>query len=116
MAAQQATLTLLGAQSGKTYSIDVHAPDAAGTQLTFNPSGAAASTSPSNFRVPENCYIVDMAIAASPTATGVVMFNNSGAVNGAALRWANQLVTLANRQKLKIPLRAGDIISGLQHA
>jgi len=115
MAAQQATLTLVG-KSGRSYSVDVHAPDAAGTQICFNPSGAAASTSPSSFRVPEDCLIFDVAIAASPTATGVVLYNNSGAIMGGALRYANQLVTLANRQKLNIPLRGGDFISGLQHA
>jgi hypothetical protein len=115
MAAQQATLTLLG-RSGRTYAIDVHAPDAAATQLTFNPSGGAAATSPNTLRVPEDCVIMDFAIAASPTATGVVLYNNSGAILGGALRHANQLVTLANRQKLNVPLRAGDILSGLQHA
>ena len=115
MAAQQATLTLVG-KSGRTYAVDVYAPDAAGTQITFNPSGAAGATSPSTFRVPEESIIFDYAIAASPTATGIVLYNNSGAVMGGALRHANQLVTLANRQKLKIPLRAGDFISGVQHA
>jgi len=115
MAAQQATLTLIG-KSGRTYAIDVHCPDAASTQLCFNPSGAAASTSPTTMRVPEDCIIYDFAVAASPTATGLVLYNNSGSIIGGALRHANQLVTLANRQKLRIPLRAGDIISGLQHA
>lgn len=113
MAAQQATLTLIG-RSGRTYAIDVHAPDAAATQLCFNPSGAAAATSPSTMRVPEDCVIHDISIATSPTATGVVLFNNSGAINGGTLRWANQLDSLVARQKLRIPLRAGDIISGLQ--
>jgi len=115
MAAQQATMTLVG-QSGKTYSIDVHAPDAAGTQITFNPSGAASSTSPTTFRIPESGVIFDYAIAASPTATGLVLYRNSGAILGGALRNANQLVTLANRQKMKIPVNAGDFISGVQHA
>jgi len=115
MAAQQGTLTLVGA-SGRTYSIDVHHPDAAGTQITFNPSGAAASTSPSTFRIPENCIIFDLSLATSPTATGIVLYNNSGAILGGALRYANQLVALANRQKLNIPLRGGDFISGVQHA
>ncbi len=112
MAAQNGTLTLIG-KSGRTYTVDIYIPDAVNTQLTFNPSGAAASTSPSTFRVPEDCVIYDIS-GAAPTATGFVMYNNSGAVSGGALRWANQLATLSNRQKLKIPLRAGDIISALQ--
>jgi len=115
MAAQQATLTILG-NSGRTFTIDIYAPDAAGTQITFNPSGAAASTSPTTFRIPESGVIVDYAIAASPTATGVVMYRNSGAILGGTLRHANQLVTLANRQKLRIPVQSGDFISAVQHA
>ena len=115
MAAQQATLTLVG-KSGRSYAIDVHAPDAAATQLCFNPSGAAASTSPNTLRVPEDCVITDISIAASPTATGAVLYRNSGSIIGGAIRWANQLDSLVNRQKLRIPLNAGDFLSAVQFA
>jgi len=112
MAAQNGTLTLVG-KSGRTYIVDIYIPDATATQLTFNPSGIAASTSPSTLRVPEDCVIYDIS-GAAPTAVGATIYNNSGAVVGGAFRWANQLATLANRQKMKIPLRAGDIISAVQ--
>jgi len=115
MAAQNGTMTLIG-KSGRTYAVDVYLPDAAGTQWTFNPSGAAASTSPSTFRIPEDCIITDVSLAASPTGTGSVFYNNSGAILGAAIRHANQLNSLVNRQKLKVPLRAGDIISAISFA
>ena len=109
MAAQQGTLTLIG-KSGRTYSIDVHFPDAAGTICCFNATGNAASTSPTTFRVPEPCIIVDISIAASPTATSAVFQVNSGSINGGAIRYANQLDSLVNRQKLSIPVNAGDFV------
>jgi len=115
MAAQQATLTLIG-KSGRSYAIDIYAPDAANTQITFNPSGAAGSNSPTTLRLPEDCVISDISIAASPTATGVVLYRNSGSIIGGSLRWANQLDSLVNRQKLRIPLNAGDFVSAVQFA
>jgi len=116
MAAQNGTFILLGKQTGRTYSVDFYAPDAAGTLLTFSQSGPAGSTSPTSFRIPENCDIVDVAIAASPTATNVTLNIDSGVINGAVLRWANQLVTLANRAKVRIPLNGGGLLGGVQAA
>jgi len=112
MAAQNGTMTLVG-KSGRTYTVDLYIPDAVATQLTFNPTGLAASTSPSNLRIPEDCIIYDIS-GVAPTAVGFTISVNSGVVNGGVLRWANQLATLSNRQKLKIPLKAGDIITALQ--
>jgi hypothetical protein len=116
MVAQQATMVLRGAQTGKTYIIDVHAPDAAATLLRFNGSGAASATSADSFRAPENCIIEDISIAASPTATGLVITKDGNTIVGGALRWANQLVTTVNRAKLTIPIPAGSFIGGLQYA
>lgn len=115
MAAQNGTLTLIG-KSGRVYTVDIYLPDAAGTQWTFNPSGAASSTSPATMRIPEDCIIYDISLAASPTGTGSVLYNNSGAILGGTIRHANQLNTLSNRQKLRIPLAAGDIISAISFA
>jgi len=116
MAAQQATMTLKGLQTGKTYSVDVHAPDAANTQLRFNGSGAAAATSADSFRAPENLLIEDVSIAASPTATGCVLTKDGNTIVGGSIRWANQLVTTVNRVKLAIPIPAGSFIGGNQFA
>jgi len=113
MAATAGTMTLVGV-SGRTYSVDLYIPDATGTQLCFNQAGLAASTSPATFRVPENCVIYDVSIGTAPTAVGATFNNNSGVINGGAIRWANQLQTLANRQKLKIPLTGGDLIGAIQ--
>ena len=113
MAATAGTLTLLG-KSGRTYSVDLYIPDATATQLTFNPAGLAASTSPSTFRVQEDSTIIDVSIGTAPTAVGVTLQADSAPIIGGALRWANQLQTLANRQKLQIGVRAGAFIGGLQ--
>jgi len=113
MAASAGTLTLVAPK--RTWTVDLYVPDATATFLTFNPVGLAASTSPTTYRVPENCIIYDISIAAAPTAVGAALSVNSGAVNGGAIRWANQLATLANRQKLSIPLNGGDFITFTQY-
>ena len=113
MAAVNGTLTFLG-NSGRTYIIDIYCPDAAATQMTFNPSGAAALTSPSNVRIPENGSIFDVSMNGAPTASGAVFSANSGAINGGTIRHANQSNALATRQKLRIPLKGGDILTALQ--
>lgn len=116
MAAQNGSMTLVGLQSKRTYIIDFYAPDAAATLLTFNPTGAAASTSPSTFRVPEDVVIRDLSIAASPTATNVALNVNGSVIVGAVIRWANQLNTLPFRPALNIPIKSGDFIGGIQAA
>ena len=116
MAAQNATLVLLGLRTGKTYSVDVYAPDAAGTLLTFNSSGPAASTSNTSYRAQEDCLIRDINVAASPTATNFTFTLNGNVVAGGVVRWANQLNTLPNRPIYAIPVRAGDFLGGIQAA
>lgn len=116
MAAQLGSMTLLGLQSKRTYVVDFYAPDAAGTILTFNPTGAAASTSPQTFRVPEDVLIRDISIAASPTATNVTLQINGSVIVGGVVRWANVLNTLPFRVPLNIPVKAGDFIGGTQAA
>jgi len=110
--AQNGTMNLVG-KSGRTYSIDIYSPDAAATQWTFSANGSATSTSPSTLRVPEDCVIYDISIATGTAAVGAAISNNSGTILGGVVRYANILNTLATRQKLKIPLRAGDIISAV---
>ena len=116
MADQRATMVLKGLQTGRTYSVDVFAPDAAGTQLRYNGSGSASATAADSFRAPENVLIEDISIAASPTATGVVLTKDGNTIIGGSLRWANQLVTTVNRVKLAIPIPAGSFIGGNQYA
>ena len=114
MAAQSGSITLQGA-SGAVYSLDMYAPDATGTRLCFNPSGLAASTSPDSYRVPEDCVIVDVAIAASPTAVGATFQRNSAVISGGTIRWADRVNTLSTRSPLAIGFKKGDFLSALQH-
>jgi hypothetical protein len=113
MAASNGTLVIAG-KSGKVYSIDTYVPDAVATYLGFNPTGLAASTSPTQLVIPEDGMIVDYVQVAAPTAVGFNIQLDSAAQPGAALRHANQLCTLSTRQKLRIPVRKGQILSALQ--
>jgi len=113
MAANAGTLVLLG-KSGRTYTVDVYVPDATATFLTFSVSGLAASTSPNQFTTQEEMTIVDVSIAAAPTAVGAIFQMGQANINGATIRWANQLAANPNRMKLRIPLPAGVQISALQ--
>lgn len=113
MAATAGTLVLQGV-SGRVYTVDLYIPDATATKLGFNPAGLAGTSSNTSYRVPEMCNLVDISIGTAPTAVGAALTVNSGVVNGGSIRWANQLQTLANRLKMKIPLRAGDFIEFTQ--
>ena len=81
MTASAGTAVLIG-KSGRVYSVDLYIPDATGTFLTFNPSGLAGSSSPSDYRIPEDCVLTDVTTATAPTAVGGTLKVNSGVVNG----------------------------------
>lgn len=112
MAAQAATFTFLG-KSGNTYTVDAYVPDAVSTRITFNPSGLAASTSPDYWKAPEPCSLIDIS-GAAPTAVGATITLSGALYTGRTFRWANQLATLPNRQKLNIPIPAGEQVGALQ--
>ena len=115
MAAVNATLVLKGLRTGKTYSVDVYAPDAVATLFTFNSSGAAVAGSNSTYRAVEDCIINDISVTAGPTATGFTFTANGNVISGGVLRWANQLTSLPNRTQLAIPIKSGDFIGAVQH-
>jgi len=113
MAANAGNVVLVG-KSGRTYTIDTYVPDAVATNLALNPSGLAASTSPTHYTTVEPCTLVDISIAAAPTAVGAILQVGDANVNGGAIRWANQLAANPNRPRLRIPLPPGVQISFLQ--
>jgi len=113
MAASNGTLVIAG-ESGKVYSIDAYVPDAVATFIGWNPTGLSSSASPTQLVVPENGVIVDYVQVAAPTAVGFNIQLDSAAQPGATLRHANQLCTLATRQKLRIPVKRGQILTALQ--
>jgi len=112
MAAQAATFTFVG-RSGQTYTVDAYVPDAVATKLTFNPSGLAASTSTDYWKAPEDVVLIDVS-GAAPTAVGATLTKSGALYTGKTFRWANQLATLANRQKMNVPFPAGEMIGALQ--
>lgn len=116
MAAQNGTLTLIGLDTGKTYNIDVYLPDAASTYWTFSMTGPASSTS-SNFLVlPEAVQFYDFQVATAPTATNVTLYIDNAPVVGGVLRYANQLTSNPNRQRLNIRGAKTSQLQGFQGA
>lgn len=113
MAATAGTMILVG-KSGKTYSVDLYIPDAVATQVTFNPSGLAASTSSTYWKAPEACVVVDIVAAGAPTAVGATFTLSNAAYTGQTIRWANQANSLATRAKLNVPIPAGEQVGLLQ--
>lgn len=113
MAATAATFVFIGNRSGQTYTVDAYVPDATGTNLTFNSSGLAASTSPVYWKAPEDCTLVDIS-GAAPTAVGATLTLSGALYTGKTFRWANQLATLSTRMKHKIPIPAGEQVGALQ--
>lgn len=113
MAAQAGTFVFIGLKSGQTYTVDVYIPDAVATNLTFNSSGLAASTSPNYWKAPEDCVLVDIS-GAAPTAVGATLTLSGALYTGKTFRWANQLATLSTRMRHKIPIPAGEQVGALQ--
>jgi len=74
----------------------------------------AGTGSTANLVIPEDGVIVDYVQVAAPTAVGFNIQLDSASVPGNTLRHANQLCTLATRQKLRIPVKRGQILSALQ--
>lgn len=114
MAASAGSMILLG--KSRTFVIDLYIPDAVATDITFSPSGLAASTSPATFRVPEDVVINEVILsAAAPTAVGATITVNGGVVNGGTWKHSNCLSTLATRLKMNVPVKAGDFIGARQY-
>ena len=113
MAANAGTLLAVG-KSGRTYSFDLYVPDAAATYVGFNKSGLASTASPTTYTADEDMTVVDISIAAVPSALGAVFQIGQGSQNGTTLRWANQLAANPNRPKFRIGIPGGAQVSMLQ--
>lgn len=111
MAVSAGTMLFKGV-SGKTYSVDLYIPDAVATNVTFNGSGKATSTSNAYWNTPEAGFIVDVSTPASPTAVGAIITKDGAQVTNGCIRWANQLNTLATRPSHAIPV-SGNVQLGL---
>jgi len=113
MAATAATIYAVGA-NGQQYAVDVYIPDATATRLTFNPSGLALSTSSTTWKAPQDLVIYDLSLTTAPTAVGFQALIDEATVNGASLRYSNQLVANQKRNLVRIPVKAGHEFGGLQ--
>ena len=113
MGASAGSLIFQG-KSGRTYHLDVYQPDAVATSLTFNPSGLAGTGSQTTWRAPEDCALISWSVVTGATAVGMSVNLNSSTISGGSIRHATNLNTLATRDKIFIPIRAGDIFSCVQ--
>lgn len=113
MAASNATLQI-SYPDGTADSVDVYTPDAVATNAGFNTTGLAASTSSTTLRITKNGMITYYSQVAAPTAVGFVLLRNSSPIAGSAFRFANFLNTLPDKQKIRVPVFAGDLIQTLQ--
>lgn len=113
MAAQNANFNFVSADGKTTYCVDAYIPDAVATKLTFNGSGLAGTASDTFWQAPEDVYLVDIS-GAAPTAVGAILTYTGQIYSNHTFRWANQLATLANRQKHKVFVPAGTQFGALQ--
>jgi hypothetical protein len=113
MADQAGTMVFVGS-SGQIYSIDVFIPDAVNTEVKFNASGKAVSTSNNFWKAPEDCTLVDISATAAPTAVGGVLTLSGAQYAGKTIRWSNQLASLATRMTHRAPIPAGEQVGILQ--
>jgi len=106
-------ISLRGA-SGKSYNINFYSSDVIGAFVTFNLNGLAVAGSQNFYIIPENCILEDISFTSSNTVSTawVVQINDSNTGNVVSI--ANQLNTLANRQKPLIPVPAGKKFALLQ--
>lgn len=114
MAAKSGSMVLIG-RSGRTYNLGVYFPDAVATYLGFAATGTPASTSPTDWRAPEDCTIAKVyGEAAGPTATYFTFLANGVPIPGGVVSHATILSGLSNTPNFNIPIKAGDFLGGLQ--
>ena len=115
-APQSGTLSFVGVQTKRTYTIDIYISDVVAANMNFD-SGAGASAASDQFWIaPENCILKDFSIKTGLTDTTKLAIVANGVATGNRLRYANFLNTLAFRPVLQIPFRAGSKVGAIQEA
>jgi len=115
-APQLATMSFVGVQTKRTYTIDVYCSDVVAANSNFD-SGAGASAGSDQFwTAPENIVLKDFSILTGMTDTTKLNVVANNVSTGNRLRYANFLNTLAFRPVLSMPFRAGTKISAIQEA
>ena len=94
-------------KSGKSYNISFYSSDVIGAPVTMNLNGLAGAGSQTFYIIPEDCVLEDVSITTGQTVSTVGVVQVNDANTGNIISWANQVNTLANRQKPMIPLPRG---------
>ena len=91
---------------GVPFSVSTYnaASGAVGTYLNCDQNQVAVASSPDNFIVPKNCYLVDVIAGA---ATGTVEIISNGKSTGIFIDYASHGATNSGRPKLAIPFSKG---------
>lgn len=106
-------LSLRG-RSGRSYNVSFYSSDVIGASVTFNLNGAAGAGSQTFYLLPENCMLEDVSFTSTNTVSTAWIVQQNDQNTGNVISIANQLNTLANRQKPMIPLGAGRKLTMIQ--
>ena len=106
-------------KSGKPVSADVYYSDVAGAHLTFDSGAGASSSSDTNKSFAEDVILTDFSLDAGAAGTYActnfrVIMNGTPTDN--VIRVKNHLNTLNNRPPIRLKMRKGTTISGIQAA
>jgi len=113
MAATTASLQAVGLQTGQSYNVDCAVPDAVATQWTFDDGAGATTTSPAWYSFPEDVMLIDISMAAAPTATRGRITSN-GVPSGNVIRYVSHLYSLNNRPRIGVKVKAGNRVGIVQ--
>lgn len=115
-APKSGTLSFIGVQTKRTYTIDIYISDVVAGNINFDSGAGASAASDLFWNAPENLVLKDLSIPTGLTDTIKINIVANNVSTGNRLRYANFLNTLAFRPVLNIPFRAGTKISAVQEA
>lgn len=115
MAAQYAQMVLVSRNGQSTLNVDAYLDDTAGNPVRFDGGSGASATSPVQYTMPWNGYLVDFALAAATGQTKTQINRNNQSI-GSVLRNSLYLASVTTRPGLKIPFAAGNLITMTQLA
>lgn len=115
-APKSGTMSFVGIQTKRTYTIDVYVSDVVAGLVNFDSGAGASATSDTFWIAPENVILKDFSIVTGLTDTKKISIIANSVPTGNRLRYANFLNTLAFRPVLQIPFRAGSKVGAAEEA
>jgi hypothetical protein len=112
---QYATFTFVNTR-GHTITVDAYISDVAAALVTFGIGGGSSSSSPTEWKAPEACYLRDVIIVTGLADTTKLQVNRNNNATGDILRYALFDDGLATRGPLNIPFNRGDMLTCTQLA